>query len=523
MSTIDQRTNFRKLIRAVTIAGCLALFGQTAVFAASTYDFASLGAASNGFKPQGNRFLVSSSFVNDPSHLTAIYYTSGDPTVTGIIIKADGVNLRSFDLNDMGFIVDPGPDNITSLKITATRSVGAPVSVTVVPGNSSTFKLSDLGANLSDFTSVTQLQFDITMNKVLNLDFATITIGNEVHWPPAIATAFGAADIPLDGTTSLTFTVENPNTAATLSSIAFTDILPVGLVVAPTPNLSSNCGGTITAPAGSSAVTLAGADLAPAASCTVSVAVQGTTAGQKDNSVTVTSANGGTGNSASATVNVATAADLAIANAAPTTAVPQTPLTYTIALTNNGPNDAQNVSISDTLPPNTLFTSISMGGGNGWNISTPAVGGAGTISCTKSAVAPGESAIFLVSVQVGAGAASNSIITNVVTATAQTVDPNPTNNNAVASSTVAYPVRAGLSGYSYYPTLTAACADVASPNTIDAWGIEFPESLTFNQGKTITIRGGNDASFQNNGTVTTINGPLLVVSGKLISERIAVR
>lgn len=522
MSKISQWTNFRKLIRAVTIAGCLALFGQTAAFAASTYDFSSLGAASDGFKPQGNRFLVSSSFINDPSHLTAIYYTSGASTVTGITIKADGVNLRSFDLNDMGFIVDPGPDNITSLKITATRSIGDPVSVTVAPGDSSTFKLSDL-ANLSNFTNVTQLQFDITMNKVLNLDFATITIGNEVHLPPAIATAFGAADIPLDGTTSLTFTVENPNTTATLSSIAFSDILPAGLVVAPVPNLSSNCGGTITAPAGSSAVTLAGADLAPAASCTVSVAVQGTTAGQKNNSVTVTSANGGTGNSASATVNVATAADLAIANAAPTIAVPQTPLTYNITLTNNGPNDAQNVSISDTLPPNTLFTSISMGGGSGWNISTPAVGGTGTIICTKSAVASGESAIFLVSVQIGAGAANGNSIANTVTATAQTADPNPTNNNAVASSTVAYPVRAGLSGYSYYPTLTAACADVSSPNTIDVWGIEFPESLTFNQGKTITIRGGNDASFQNNGTVTTINSPLLVVSGKLISERIAVR
>jgi len=523
MSTSEQWSNFRKQLPTVIIAVCLAVFGQSAAFAASTYDFANLGTASDGFKPQGNRFLVNSSFVNDPAHLTAIYYTSGAPTVTGMVIKSDGVNLRSFDLNDIGFIVDPGPDNITSLKITATRSIGDPVSVTVAPGDLSTFKLSDLGANLSDFTNVTQLQFDITMNKVMNLDFATITISNEVHSPPAIATSFGAPDIPLNGATSLNFTVENPNTSATLSGVAFSDILPDGLIVAQVPNLSSTCGGTVTAAAGSSAVTLAGAGLAPAASCTVSVTVQGTTAGQKDNSVTVTSANGGTGNSASATVTVATAADLAIANTTATTAVPLNTITYTITLINNGPDDAQNVSISDTLPPNTLFKSISMGGGSGWEISAPAEGGVGTISCTKAAVAPGETAIFLVSVQIGADAANNSIITNAVTATAQTVDPNPTNNNAVASSNVAYPVRAGLSEFSYYPTLTAACANVAAPNTIDAWGIEFAESLTFNQGKTITLRGGNDASFQNNGTVTTINSPLLVVSGKLISERIAVR
>jgi hypothetical protein len=121
---------------------------------------------------------------------------------------------------------------------------------------------------------------------------------------PTIAKAFGAASIALNGTTSLTLTITNPNTAITLTGIAFTDTLPAGLVVATPGNLTNTCGGTATAADGSSSVSLSGATRAPSATCTISVTVQGTTSGVKNNMVQVSSTNGGTGNTASASITV---------------------------------------------------------------------------------------------------------------------------------------------------------------------------------------------------------------------------
>ena len=122
-----------------------------------------------------------------------------------------------------------------------------------------------------------------------NTSSANITVIN----PPTIAKAFGAATIPLNGTTSLTFNLSSTNVNLTLNGVAFTDNLPAGLVVASTPNLSNTCGGTATAVGGSSSVSLSGATLAPGTNCTISVTIQGTTAGVKNNSVQVTSTNGG--------------------------------------------------------------------------------------------------------------------------------------------------------------------------------------------------------------------------------------
>ena len=66
-----------------------------------------------------------------------------------------------------------------------------------------------------------------------------------VLMPPVLQKAFGAARIPLNGTTSLTFTVTNPaaNTLA-LTGVGFTDGLPAGVVVATPANVAGACVGT---------------------------------------------------------------------------------------------------------------------------------------------------------------------------------------------------------------------------------------------------------------------------------------
>jgi hypothetical protein len=135
------------------------------------------------------------------------------------------------------------------------------------------------------------------------------TAGGASVSPPTIAKAFGAASIPLNGSTSLTFTLHNPNAASSLTGVGLTDSLPAGLVVSTPNGLTGSCGGgTITAVAGSGSVSLSGATLAGSASCTFSVNVTGTSAGTKNNTTgAVTSVEGGTGSTASASVTVAAA------------------------------------------------------------------------------------------------------------------------------------------------------------------------------------------------------------------------
>ena len=97
--------------------------------------------------------------------------------------------------------------------------------------------------------------------------------------PPTISKVFGASTIFLNGTTSLTFTINNPNAVA-LTGVSFSDTLPSGLVVATPNGLSGSCGaGTIVAAAGSSSISLSGGTMPANGNCVFSVGVTGRTTG----------------------------------------------------------------------------------------------------------------------------------------------------------------------------------------------------------------------------------------------------
>ncbi|HXP45506.1 MAG TPA: RICIN domain-containing protein, partial [Candidatus Acidoferrales bacterium] len=125
--------------------------------------------------------------------------------------------------------------------------------------------------------------------------------------PPAISKGFATASVALNGTTSLTFNLSNPNTTSSLRGIGFTDTLPSGQVVGTPNGLAGSCGGgTITGAAGSNSVSLSGATLAAGAACTFAVNVTGTTSGtQKNTTSAVTSTEAGSGGTASASLIVA--------------------------------------------------------------------------------------------------------------------------------------------------------------------------------------------------------------------------
>jgi hypothetical protein len=124
--------------------------------------------------------------------------------------------------------------------------------------------------------------------------------------PPTIGKAFGAASILIGQSTSLTFSIANPNpTFTTLTNINFSDGFPSGLVVATPNGLTNTCGGSISAPSGSAGVGMSGVTLAPGASCTWSINVTATSAGAKNNTTNAISATeSGVGGTASASIFV---------------------------------------------------------------------------------------------------------------------------------------------------------------------------------------------------------------------------
>jgi hypothetical protein len=189
-----------------------------------------------------------------------------------------------------------------------------PGTATAVPGSSSVslsgatlgasvvcvLSVDVAGASAGDWTN--SVTVTSTVSGTGNTAMASLT----VIAPPTLGASFGAASIPLGGSTSLSFTVRNPNGTASLSGVGFSDTLPGGLTVATPNGATGSCdGGTIAAAPGASTLTLSGATLAPGASCTFSVNVTATGAGVQNNITGPPgSSEGGTGSAASTTLTV---------------------------------------------------------------------------------------------------------------------------------------------------------------------------------------------------------------------------
>jgi uncharacterized repeat protein (TIGR01451 family) len=118
-------------------------------------------------------------------------------------------------------------------------------------------------------------------------------------------------------------------------------------------------------------------------------------------------------------------------------------ITYTIGVTNNGPDAASNAGWSDTLPANTVFASLSSPPA-GWTCITPGINGTGTVNCSVGSLAASASAGFTLTVKVNAGTTVGTIITNTAQVSSATSDNNNTNDSANASVNVVDPNSADL-------------------------------------------------------------------------------
>jgi hypothetical protein len=110
---------------------------------------------------------------------------------------------------------------------------------------------------------------------------------------------------------------------------------------------------------------------------------------------------------------------------------------YTITVTNQGPDAADNVTLLDPLPAHTTFSSLSYP--SGWICTTPAAGSGGQVSCTAASLAARDSAQFILNVTIDCGTSNGAVIVNSAGVTSDTVEANPGDESAAVTSTVSNP------------------------------------------------------------------------------------
>jgi uncharacterized protein YhjY with autotransporter beta-barrel domain len=129
--------------------------------------------------------------------------------------------------------------------------------------------------------------------------------------PTAAVTSLSPNPIYAGQSSTVTITLTNPNGVA-LAGVANAINLPANVIVAGTPGASTSCGGTLTATAGASTVTLSGGTLAANASCTLTFNVTSSVVAAytiSSGTPSATGANAGSaGTTATLTVSAAPAA-----------------------------------------------------------------------------------------------------------------------------------------------------------------------------------------------------------------------
>ncbi|RMH15791.1 MAG: DUF11 domain-containing protein [Acidobacteria bacterium] len=151
--------------------------------------------------------------------------------------------------------------------------------------------------------------------------------------PPAFTKSFGLNPASVGSISTLTFTIDNSASGVAATGLAFTDVLPAGLVIAAVPNVVDGCGGSVTAAPGASTITYTGGTVAAGAVCTVRVDVTPTAIGSPVNV---------TGDLTSSSGNSGTATDTLTAIATPITTFTGPTATgagdATVTISGGGPN-----------------------------------------------------------------------------------------------------------------------------------------------------------------------------------------
>jgi uncharacterized repeat protein (TIGR01451 family)/fimbrial isopeptide formation D2 family protein/LPXTG-motif cell wall-anchored protein len=299
-------------------------------------------------------------------------------------------------------------------------------------GASSTFRVSvSVAANhQGDVTNTARVESP-THDPVPGNNVSTDTTSPVTTVDLAISkkhTATAVAGASLD----FTLTVSNEGPSDDQGTITVSDPLPSGMTLETASGTGWDCSAsTATQVACSRAGGLAHGETADEITVTVRIAADAGPA-TVTNVATVAGTNfdpDTSNNRSSDEVRITDLADIVVTKAAdPSTVTAGTNVTFTIAVSNDGPSDADAVAIVDPMP--TGLSLVSVDPPDGWQCTTT-----NPVRCTVGTLAAGASATIRVTALLNAGVPDGSSIDNVATGSTSTPESSTSNNTGTATIT----------------------------------------------------------------------------------------
>lgn len=408
----------------------------------TTYNNQVTVTASNDPNPDNNTGIalvtVASGDVSVTKTGTATVTAGDNATYTIVVANAQGSDTATVNLTDsippgtsfVSFIQDTGPPASCGTpafgSTTGTISCGM-----LLPGGiSAQFTLVLEAGNTTQIVNTADVSSDVfDTDPSNNSDTATTTVTPSADLG---VTKSGPPTVTAGSNVSYTITVTNSG-PSDATGVSLTDSLPPDLtLVSMTQNSGPafNCTGTTctiaTFPLGATTTFTLVAHVASSAT---------TTPVSNTANVSATSGDPNSLNDMSSTSATLTrSADMSVVKSGPATIIAGTNITYTVTVTNGGPSDALNATMSDTTPPNTTFVSSDQTSGPLFTCAEPLVGGTGAVSCSITSFASGATAVFSIVLNVSP-AATGSIV-NTANTGSSTTDPDPGDNSSSSTAAV---------------------------------------------------------------------------------------
>lgn len=479
------------------------------------WDNASVKAATSDPKTSNNTALISS---------VATTVADLSVTATGPTVAAAGTTF-TYTLS----VADNGPSDAQNVSVTDSLPTGltliserqlsgADSFTDTSAGNSPSFTAGTMVSGNTDvFEVVAVSQSGITMGTVLT-DSATLTSstydpvpGNDAASVSTTVSASADLAVSVSGSTtatagtSVTYTISLTNDGpSNARNVSLSDVLPTGLTLisqkqvgGPDLFLEASSGGKV-------AFSLSALDAGNTDVFQIVVRVDSNVA---DGTVVSDAATVSTSTSSSTTTSptvhtaVSTSADLSISVSGPSNVVAGAHLTYAITLTDNGPSDAQGVSMTDSLPSGlTLLSAQRVSGSGSFSIGTSGA----TITFTASTVAAGASDVFVISASAAVTLIDDATLRNSANVSSATDDPNANNNHATATTPVIAPQHTlaatttgsstavfviGTNGDLYQYTSTGGWTIIGAAGTVEAIS-----AVTQTNGTVVLFAEGTDGS-----------------------------
>jgi uncharacterized repeat protein (TIGR01451 family) len=324
-----------------------------------------------------------------------------------------------------------GPVSCTVATLASGASAAFTLTVHVAPGTPG-------GSYVTDTATASTTSFDP------NSENDTSTTSTLVG--PVVNADMSVSQTPLDGAlpgANVTYSVTVANNGPDAADATLTDLLPdptTFVSLAQTTGPAFTCSTPAVGAGGTVSCSVASIPSGAHATFTLVVNVPSATESGTwlTNFATVgTSVHDATSeNDESSTSTLVASADLSVTESGPSRGVVRGTLTYSITVSNAGPDIAGSVVLTDVVPMRTTLVSFTQMSGPAFGLSMPVAGGTGTVTASTGSLGPGASAAFTLVVRIDPVTSGRIMITNIAKIASLTADPNRANNSFRRSAMV---------------------------------------------------------------------------------------